>query len=249
MSYTGKKGLRCALSFFTIIPSRCDEFNSSMIYYLGVVGIITGGVSGLVFFFTLPYLGHIIAASLALSSILIITGFNHMDGVLDTGDALMFRGSPERRLEILRDHYLGAGGFGSAFVIYLLTFSSLSAYSRTIGFFAILSAEILVKSSYPIMVRNAPGLFQAGLFMKFKSMSADAGGISYVVNFGILILVSLIFNRMIIIATFFSLIVLLIVKNRLIKIFGGLNGDILGFIGEFIRPVYLLILMAVMLFI
>jgi adenosylcobinamide-GDP ribazoletransferase len=208
-----------------------------------------GILSGLVFFFTLPYLGHIIAASIALSSILIITGFNHMDGVLDTGDALMFRGSPERRLEILKDHYLGAGGFGSAFVIYLLTFSSLTAYSQIIGFSAILSAEILVKSSYPILVRNAPGLFQAGLFTKFKTMSADAGGIPYVINFGILILVSLFFNRMIIIAAFFSLIVLLIVKNRLIKIFGGLNGDILGFIGEFIRPVFLLILLTLMLFV
>ena len=220
-----------------------------MIYYLGVVGVITGGMSGLVFFFTLPYLGRIVAASLALTSILIMTGFNHLDGVLDTGDALMFRGPPERRLEILKDHYLGAGGFGSALIIYLLTFSSLSAYSQPTGFLAILSAEILVKSSYPIMVRNAPGLFQTGLFPKFKSMSADAGSIPYAINFGMLILVSLIFNRVLIIAAFFSLIVLLIVKSRLIKIFGGLNGDLLGFAGELLRPVFLLILLTLMIFV
>ncbi|MDH7556838.1 MAG: adenosylcobinamide-GDP ribazoletransferase, partial [Candidatus Methanosuratincola sp.] len=98
-------GLRSVLSFLTVLPfgsGTIDEMAQYAFFFPAagaLIGAISGG-AGLVLF---KFLDNSLAGWLTLLVLLLLTGFNHIDGVLDLGDALMFRGSSERRLEILHD--------------------------------------------------------------------------------------------------------------------------------------------------
>lgn len=57
---------------------------------------------------------------------LVLTGFLHLDGLLDSADALLSPRDPVRRLEILKDVHLGSFAFGAGSLWLLLTWQLLS---------------------------------------------------------------------------------------------------------------------------
>ena len=68
-----------------------------------------------------------IAAAFAIAGLLLITGCNHFDGLLDLGDGLMAHGGKERRISALTDRQIGTGAFALAISIVLMTWAGLQA--------------------------------------------------------------------------------------------------------------------------
>jgi len=117
------KGLKSALSFLTVLPVGSGSIKemAEHAYFFPVVGAfigLTGGVLSLLLFRLLP---AYLAGPLTLSSLLLLTGLNHLDGVLDLGDALMLRGNKEERLQALHDKNHGVGGFTALYFLLSLT--------------------------------------------------------------------------------------------------------------------------------
>lgn len=120
--------MRALLSFFTVLPVG----NASLVaaakraYLLPLVGLFTAAPGA-----ALILLAYImqpgVAATLALGAVLLAAGLHHTDGVLDVGDALMVRGTPQRRLAVLKDTRVGAGGLGALFVVYAPALAALGA--------------------------------------------------------------------------------------------------------------------------
>src|ERR687894_551116 len=102
--------MRALLSFFTVLPVRSAplEAAAERAYLLPLVGLFTGAPGA-----ALILLGYAmppgVVATLALAAVLLPAGLHHTDGVLDTGDALMGRGTPERRRMALKDTRVGTG--------------------------------------------------------------------------------------------------------------------------------------------
>ena len=120
--------MRALLSFFTALPVRgvSVEAAAQRVYLLPLVGLVTGAPgAGLIL------LGHAmppgVVATLALGAVLLAAGLHHTDGVLDVGDALMVRGTPERRRSVLKDTRVGVGGIGALFVVYAPALAALAA--------------------------------------------------------------------------------------------------------------------------
>ncbi|WP_252896587.1 adenosylcobinamide-GDP ribazoletransferase [Metallosphaera hakonensis] len=61
-----------------------------------IVGLVTGGIDYIVLRGLYLVLGGVVSI-LLIPIVEIIRGFNHLDGLLDFGDALMIRGSSEDR--------------------------------------------------------------------------------------------------------------------------------------------------------
>ncbi|MDQ3966092.1 MAG: adenosylcobinamide-GDP ribazoletransferase, partial [Actinomycetota bacterium] len=107
--------MRALLAFFTVLPiappGSSLEDAARKVYLLPFVGLLVGlpGAALLLFASTMP---PGVAATLALGTVLLAAGLHHTDGVLDVGDALMVRGSPLRRREVLKDARVGAGAVG-----------------------------------------------------------------------------------------------------------------------------------------
>ncbi|HYY21804.1 MAG TPA: adenosylcobinamide-GDP ribazoletransferase, partial [Thermoleophilaceae bacterium] len=124
--------MRALLSFFTALPLRGASLEAAAewAYLLPLVGVVTGAPGA-----ALVLLGHAmppgVIATLALGAVLLAAGLHHTDGVLDAGDALMVRGTPERRRAVLKDSRVGVGGIGALFVVYAPTLAALVALVDT----------------------------------------------------------------------------------------------------------------------
>jgi adenosylcobinamide-GDP ribazoletransferase len=242
------KKFKCALSFFTIIPSKCDNINSGYSGYVSLVGAIIGLISGAAFYFVSFYVNVILGAAISLSLILLLSGFNHLDAVLDAGDAILVRGPPSRKLEVLKDHFLGAGGFGFAFVIYVVTFSSIASLIPLEGMITIFLSEIIAKDSYILNSLKTKDMVPGGMFSQFKISVRQNWRLQILVNFSFFILLAVIFSPSLLIAAILSLVMQYFIKTRIERSFGGINGDVLGFLGEITRTFFIFIAVILFLF-
>jgi adenosylcobinamide-GDP ribazoletransferase len=150
--------VRSLLAFFTVLPlgrtSAGDPLGEAArrVHLLPVVGLAAGLPGGLILLSGLfpPAVG----ATLALGGALLVAGLHHTDGVLDTGDALMVRGSPERRRRVLKDLNVGAGALGAAFLVYAPALAALGALAPFPGRAAVamICAEVAARSAMLLML-------------------------------------------------------------------------------------------------
>nr|MBA2714749.1 adenosylcobinamide-GDP ribazoletransferase [Rubrobacteraceae bacterium] len=143
--------MRDLLSFFTVLPVRGASLEQAAreVHLLPLVGIATG-LPGAILLLSGYFVPAGVAATLALGAALVAAGLHHSDGVLDIGDALMVRGSQERRREILKDTRVGIGGIGALFLVYapaLAALAALCAASPGRAALALLAGEVAAHSA------------------------------------------------------------------------------------------------------
>lgn len=120
-----------ALGFLTTFPVpqimdvKPGEMRSASAFY-PVAGYAIGAVLALVAWATAP-LPDGLQGALLLGVWLACTGMLHLDGLLDSADALLSMKPVERRLEILNDVHVGSFAFGVGFVHLLLKWQLLVA--------------------------------------------------------------------------------------------------------------------------
>lgn len=120
------RALLAAFALLTVLPlgrgcAPQDLKGASAFFPL--VGYLLGGLLALASLFPLP---PGLLGALLLALWLSLTGFLHLDGLLDTADALLGAKPKERRLAILKDPHLGAFAFGVGGVHLLLKWQALA---------------------------------------------------------------------------------------------------------------------------
>ena len=101
-----------ACSMYSRIPMpQVDWTENRMKYamcFFPVIGAVIGGLLYLWIYLTGDSTGSLFRAAVAVLIPIIITGGIHLDGLLDTADALSSYKSMEEKLEILKDSHTGA---------------------------------------------------------------------------------------------------------------------------------------------
>ena len=153
--------LRSALAFLTIIPGsalgepvdkRPDFRRGAQVF--PVVGAIVGLAGGLVVIVGV-WLGlpSFVVAALSVTSIVLLTGALHEDGLADTADGFGGGATSERKLEIMDDSAIGAYG-GTALILSLvLRIATLAALVPAGGFRAAAALIAAEAASRGAMVR------------------------------------------------------------------------------------------------
>lgn len=121
------KSFIIAFSMFSKIPMPItdwkDEHMRYVICFFPLVGVIIGGA---VYFWSyvaeLLQFSHVFSTVIIILIPLMITGGIHMDGFLDTTDALSSYQPKEKKLEILKDPHTGAFAVIYCVGYYLLAF-------------------------------------------------------------------------------------------------------------------------------
>lgn len=225
------KSIAATFGFCTIFPvgSRIDfDYYAKRYYLMPLVGYITGGIAAGVAFL----LGETTYASAAaVAVIMILYGFNHLDGLLDFGDGLMAHGSREKRLTALTDRNVGAGGVGLAMVVILLTYSGLASVALMPA--ALIAAEVCSKFSQVVMITFGKPLLEGihSYVHSFGKKYFVAVAFILCVPVGLLPFSPAEFAA-IVLACVISIVFIYTLANRL---FGGINGDIDGAAGEITR--------------
>lgn len=96
--------LRTAFAYFSIFPVGFTAApRAGALAALPFVGIVVGGVAGLAGWLASFVMPLPLAIATAFGANIVLSGAIHLDGFLDTCDALFASIPPERRLEILKD--------------------------------------------------------------------------------------------------------------------------------------------------
>src|SRR4051812_43396461 len=103
--------LFAAIQFLTIIPARSSATSpAEAALFFPLVGALIGAGAGVVYLAASYPFPPSVAAILALSFLLIVTGALHEDGLADVFDAFRAERSPQRIHAILKDSRVGTFG-------------------------------------------------------------------------------------------------------------------------------------------
>lgn len=235
--------LRALFQFTTILPvGRTAPFEAFArhSYLFPLTGYVTGGIAACLVFLTG---GTFLSAVIGMATVLVLSGFNHFDGLLDLGDGLMAHGDRERRTAALTDRTVGAGGIATGLVVYSLGVAGLALTSFPA--MAVLSAEVAAR--YSMAFLSAYGKpFHDGIHSYINEFARPAFGLYALVLCLPLFVTGLFSGVPFGVPPLFLLLTLVLmfavpwslrgIGNRS---FGGINGDFVGASCEITRAAVL----------
>lgn len=119
------------LGMFSAIPLRLKNWNESlrrlMIACLPSVGLVLGAIWWAAAALAKHFLPSLMAGAIIAAIPYLLTGFIHLDGFMDTSDAMLSWRSREERLRILKDSHVGS--FAVVMIAMLVMFQFASATS------------------------------------------------------------------------------------------------------------------------
>ena len=236
------KGFYMSLGMFCWIPLPFHiwdkKLTAIMITCFPMVGLIIGIIwwSAAILLFALEVPMMLTAVALNLMPFL-IAGFMHLDGYMDTSDALLSRRPLEERLRILTDSNVGAFAVIMLGILFLLQFSAMheiiegrryfalviaiSVMSRCCSVLSIFTLRHIPKSNYAAMLsRNV--FLSHKVFVLAVAMVTLAVSVLYASLLGFITVIGVVLGYAAAIA-------------RVYKGFKGISGDLLGYsqvIGE-----------------
>ncbi len=195
------------------------------------------------------------AAVVVLATVFIGSKFIHFDGLTDFGDGMIVSGTQEDHVRALKDTLVGAGGIGVALIVILF---SVSTYSMAgIAFLLVFApiCEVMVKNAMVFAAAfGTPGHGMAGRQVSLTTTNSAvySAVISIILGAVLAVITCAIFDQMfptrsgidvvavlfgVVIATAVSAVVGYLMARNANKVFGMVNGDILGATNEVSRPV------------
>ncbi len=142
--------IKNCFSFLTRFPIKkeinIDKDIAPKIWLFPIVGLVLGLISSFISLIMFKILPVLLVGFIILGLLLLMTGFHHTDGLIDLGDGLMAMGPPERKIAVMHDVAIGAGGFTLGFIVLSLTGIAIS-YSMDFIIIALVLSEIGAKFS------------------------------------------------------------------------------------------------------
>ncbi len=208
--------------------------------YFPLVGLIIGLLLALLYIVFRAALPAAVNSVLLIAALAVITGAHHIDGLMDTCDALVASKSSAQRLEIMTDTRVGAFGITAAILLLLTKYICLSA---VISVYALLTFPILSRWAITGLVLLFPAAKESGSFNALKSGADWSGfiGATIIALAVTIVMNGLIIGPLIMLGLFGLLYCLGVLFSRL---FGGLTGDCCGALIEAGEVVSLILSMA-----
>jgi len=238
------------IAFLTIIPVGMDQdcLTDAAKYMplFPLIGAFIGLLAGISAWLLFQILPDIIAGILTLGLLLLITGLHHTDGLLDFGDGLMYQGPPEKKIEIMHDQRIGAGGLTLGLITLLTSALCIARLNADITIQSLIVSEASAKLSMVIgawIGRSA----HKGMNTYFidamhgqhrKKRLVAAVTYSFSIATGLLWITGFIAS----ISGIITSLILVGISNRN---FGGVTGDVFGAMNELTRMVSLITILAV----
>lgn len=229
------ENLIVALSMYSKIPMPHIEWTKENMRYalcfFPVVGVAVGAVVRLWYDISvLLSVGVLLRTAILVLIPVLITGGIHLDGLLDTADALSSWQTRERRLEILKDSHAGAFAIIVCCCYFLAAFGIWS--EADLSSVVILSIGfILSRALSGFGISTFPCAKNSGLAATFSN-AADkkkSRAVLLVEAAACVVLMLLYDYRRGILAAVTAILVCLLCRKMADSKFGGITGDIQGF--------------------
>ena len=266
------KTFRDLLSFLTIIPvGGKEDFIFTTAENMWLFPLIGGfiGLLGALYFVASSYivtflvglvnqlvavptgfLAKSIPAAMTIAFLLVLTGLQHFDGLIDLGNAVGLRNVHERKM-VAHAWTVTYSGAVLAIIVELLAFIGLFFINPLFAFTAIFTAEIAAKLSMVTIVwvgkPSHKGLGSIFLSKAKKKLNVVAYVISILVVFPVFTLLGNFFLGLAAVGiVLVSIPVAFIMEKVSEGIFGGVSGDMIGATNEVSRAVTLVLFATVL---
>lgn len=234
-----------ALSFLTVIPVNStgvvlDEEMSKSVALFPIVGLLIGALNVGVYLIGLNLWGNSIAAWFWLIANALITGCLHLDGWMDTFDALGSRKGRDDMLAIMRDSRIGAMGGVAAILLIGLKWSLLTQMGNRI--FILLLAPLVGRATVLLATQVFTYARTKGLGHTFSQPLAL--GSRLMTSVVVLVALFALGGASGVLAGVLALGLSLAWAVLLTKKFGGLTGDNYGALNEAAELIFLMIMLS-----
>ncbi|MDD5678231.1 MAG: adenosylcobinamide-GDP ribazoletransferase [Kiritimatiellae bacterium] len=242
------RGFITAMRTLTIlpVPGKDTERMGNALYYFPLIGALIGGLVTMVVWFLGSVLTWSLGAGIAgvLMSAWVTRGL-HLDGLSDTVDGFYGAATRERRLEIMKDHHVGAFGVVAIVLALLMKMAALfqlAFYGHwawiPVPFILARMIQVLLAVTLPY-ARNEGGTAEA--FVKQANASHFiVAGICALILCAVLVQLGAL-------ALFAVTFLIGYLLARWMKhTFGGVTGDLLGFSNEMVECTLLFAIAAAM---
>jgi adenosylcobinamide-GDP ribazoletransferase len=241
-------GLKNSLAFLTVIPVGMDEDGvdqaAKYMFSFPLLAAIIGFTAGAVAWLLHALLPSLVVGMLVLAFILLMTGAHHTDGLLDFGDAVMFRGSSEKKMQVMHDQNTGAGGLSLGILILLTTAFCVASLAPSVVIAAMTASEASAKFAMVFQACKGRSA-EKGLNTPFvDAMHGKRGGARMAIALCLQLAISLVALRLVgvivTVAALLSAAAMLMISNSQFK---GITGDVMGATNEVTRLVSLLVIL------
>lgn len=228
---------KIAFAMFSKIPMPQAEWTEEnmryMLCFFPFVGAAAGILTLLVGWLG-AYFGFgtgFMAVALILVPVL-VTGGIHVDGLLDTSDALSSWRDREKRLEILKDSHAGAFAVITACVYFLVLYGGFSQIHENRKALEVVALGYMVSRCFSgIGVITLPKANAGGTVAEFSRKAQDRPVRNTLVVYLVLLAVGMILIQPVygVVAFVTAVLVFVFYKHKAMKYFGGTTGDLSGY--------------------
>ena len=239
------KEIGSVFSFLTIFPSSNATLENiaKYMYFFPVVGIVIGLLIGSFGFGLSFFFDPLLVSLLVVTSIAIVTGIHHADGLADFADGLMVKGNKNKKLKAMKDISTGSAGI-VGIVLYLV--GLIITLSLTTGFDlfkAILISEILAKFSMVLMASlgNSASIGSNSPFLEIMKDKKKLAIAFFIMLIPVIILGET--TGLVMLGVTVTLTIFLLALST--RSFGGITGDVLGATNELTRLASLMVFVSI----
>jgi len=239
-------GIRNSIAFLTILPVGMDRDGlSKAASYMPIypaIGALVGLLVGFVVWALEPFLEPLIAGMTGLGLLILINGVQHLDGLLDFGDGIMFHGTRSGKLKVMRDPTTGAGGLASGMVMLSIAAFGIAALPVRFTIVGVVVAEAAANFSM-VFVTGISKSAHRGMGSLFVDAMHDHRLLRITASFIILLLISMISLRILgLVVAVGAILTASLMAAISSRHFGGITGDVMGATNEISRTISLLLI-------
>ncbi len=225
-----------SLTMFSAIPIHINIWDKNALNFIIPMLPIVGLIIGILWYFVstliiLTKIPLIIQSAIIMFIPLFLSGFIHIDGYMDTSDAIFSRATLEKKRTILKDSHVGA--FAVIALCVLLTFTFCSIYavvSEKTNFIVFIFIPVLSRSITGNSLLSKKLISDTGFGATFRE-NTNFKHIFFLRAVTVLCLFIAYFIEIKLFLTLIFLIVTAILSTRyVVKQLEGISGDLCGFI-------------------
>ena len=229
---------KAAFAMFSKIPAPMVDWNKENMKYMMCFFPFVGAVIGVLTWLTGCVLGNYVKLEPFFLTVIltvipvVVTGGIHVDGLLDTSDALSSRQERTRRLEILKDSHAGAFAVITACVYFILWLGAWSQLQNNPKGICIMSMGYMMSRCLSgIGVITFPKAKSDGTVAEFSRNASEITArnilmVMFVILVALMLWVSPVMG---VLAVLSALLVFWWYHHMAMKYFGGTTGDLSGF--------------------
>ncbi|KZX13656.1 cobalamin synthase [Methanobrevibacter oralis] len=150
--FSATKSIWGLVTFSTILPVNVFtsiEYMTRLTWFWPFIHLVVGILAAICAFLCLDilHLNTFFSAVIVYCFFMIITGYNHLDGVMDMADGVMVHGSPYKKISVMKDSSVGAGGVATLFLVASLTIAGIFNILDYHFIYGVIICEMLSKTS------------------------------------------------------------------------------------------------------